>query len=374
MHSVDISANPVGASIDLDLTPPPIENAVMPTKATATSMARVPVVTGQRFALVTAIPATSQAQAQAPLVGGTNASFAVAVRANSTALARVPVVSGSATVTAVVATSTAVANGLVNPINASATAVKAGSTSAAPIPSVSGETVLTGGGPGTASALARPPTVTTGAATFVSPDAGAGTAALAPAGGNIQWSHTATGSNRAVLVAVALSEVAPNGDWNNWTAAATYGGNAMTPIVVQGSANSNAGFVFLFKLMSPPTGAQTVSVTFTNAAAGTPDVLIGHSQSYTGCLSIDSLAGGAGNFDPADIEVNSLANSVAYAAICGGSNLSAPNQNQRYLNNFSSTAEAGHLLVQDAAGAATVSFTVTVGDSWGGVGCSLNPF
>lgn len=346
-----------------------------PPRATATTLAYAPTVTSERFALVNAVTATSIGVAGIPQLGIAGSPLITAVRANANALAPISVVTGGANVTAVIATSTSLASSAINPVNGSVAAVIATGTNPARIPTISGEAVLTGGGPGTASAQAIVPTVTTGAPSFVSFDsAAAGTAVANPGSGNIQWTHTASGSNRAVIVAIALSEVAPNGDYNSWNVTtATYGGVAMTAFVAQGSNNSNAGFVMLFKLLNPPTGAQTVSVTFTYATAGTPDVMIGSSASYTGVLSIDGLAGAAGNSN-ATTDVTSAINSVAYVATVGGSNISVPNQNQRFLNNFSATGEAGHLLVQDAAGAATVNFTATVGDWWGSAGCSLNPF
>lgn len=128
-----------------------------PPRAAATSSARAPVVTAIRNASVTAILATSTALGRAPFVSGVGAPSVVSVLAPATAAALVPVLSGGATVTAKVATATATAYLPVN--NASVIAPIAVSTSLAPAPIIDGEAVLTGGGPGTATAMAYPPTV-----------------------------------------------------------------------------------------------------------------------------------------------------------------------------------------------------------------------
>lgn len=90
------------------------------------------------------------------------------------------------------------------------------------------------------------------------------------------WSHTATGTNRYVVVAVGTAGA------NGCTCTATYGGVSMTNL---GSAVNTTGYgsgvqgtAQLFGLINPPTGAQTVALTF--SAAGNYGT--GVSLSYTG--------------------------------------------------------------------------------------------
>lgn len=156
MHGVDISPLPA-MPVVLELVPVEFDVGGQPLRAAATAWATAPVVTAQRFALVQAFAATAQASGNVPLVGVT---FVIVVRAASTGASLVPVVTGSANVTAAIATSTSLAGSAINPVNFSVAAVKASGTGISPAPAISGEVVLTGGGPGTASALAIVPTVT----------------------------------------------------------------------------------------------------------------------------------------------------------------------------------------------------------------------
>jgi len=90
---------------------------------------------------------------------GTAASTGFAVIATASANAFVPTVTYGVTVNAVVATANANA---IQPLGLPVirVAVLASSSGLAPIPTISGEAVLIGGGPGLGSALAYPPTVT----------------------------------------------------------------------------------------------------------------------------------------------------------------------------------------------------------------------
>jgi len=68
---------------------------------------------------------------------------------------------------------------------------------------------------------------------------------------SLEWTHTAYGSNRIVLVFVkSLSST---------TVTATYDGNSMTPVY-------NSGEMHLLYLMNPPTGAKNVSVSLSSSS------------------------------------------------------------------------------------------------------------
>lgn len=94
---------------------------------------------------------------------------------------------------------------------------------------------------------------------------------------NITWSHTCTGSNRIVIVSILVGGVSAS--YTTFTRSVTYGGNAMTSFgAIDGGATPN-GWLEMFYLIAPPTGAQTVSVTVSKAAT-TFGRVAGNSVSY----------------------------------------------------------------------------------------------
>lgn len=78
--------------------------------------------------------------------------------------------------------------------------------------------------------------------------ASSGNAALTT---SISWSHTASGSNRIVIVGINFNAAVTS-------ISVTYGGNAMTLI----RTDSN---VTLWQLIAPPTGSQTVAASWTTS-------------------------------------------------------------------------------------------------------------
>lgn len=102
------------------------------------------------------------------------------------------------------------------------------------------------------------------------------------------WTHTGVGANLAVVAAICLDEAT-----SSTTVACTYNGVSMTLIgqIAAGAAGNN-GILYFFGIANAPTGAQTVSFTF----SGTTDVCVGASVSWTGAgLTFGSAFG---NFQP----------------------------------------------------------------------------
>lgn len=96
------------------------------------------------------------------------------------------------------------------------------------------------------------------------------------------WTHTGVGSSLAVVAAIVLDQAT-----SSTTVTCTYGGASMTLIGAVPSNNANNGYLYFFGILSAPTGAQTVSFTF----SGTTDFCVGASLSWTG-------AAGFGAFQP----------------------------------------------------------------------------
>ena len=110
-------------------------------------------------------------------------------------------------------------------------------------------------------------------------DAASSAEAIAPASGALSWSHTATGSDRAVFVGAAHYE-GPGASSYQIT---TYAGVNMTEIwdEITGQAAPNNDIAHQGNsLVAPTTGAQTVATDLT--VAGSKDYLSGGAISMTG--------------------------------------------------------------------------------------------
>jgi hypothetical protein len=90
----------------------------------------------------------------------------------------------------------------------------------------------------------------------------------------LTWTHTASGTNRAVVVGVSQMDATFTA--NNVTA--TYDGTSMTLLGAVRSDNAVNGVALLFGLVNPPTGAKTVSVQRNSGSFN----FIGGSISFTG--------------------------------------------------------------------------------------------
>lgn len=105
---------------------------------------------------------------------------------------------------------------------------------------------------------------------------------------NITWTHTASGSNRFVVVFVMVGGVSAAA--STFTKSATYGGVAMTFLTAQDGPSTN-GWVEAWAIANPATGAQTVSYTVSKSST-TFGRVAGNSVSYTNCSGTYGYAGG----------------------------------------------------------------------------------
>jgi hypothetical protein len=151
------------------------------------------------------------------------------------------------------------------------------------------------------------------------------------------------------------------------TMAATYNGVAMTSVGVvhSGGVSSISGYVQLWRLIAPATGANTVAITVTG---GTPTSLAGGSVSYTGVNQTTPLGtpvtGTAQTGSPSVAVTGTTAgNMVAGAAVNGGA-FTSSNNTGRWQNNASSSTAAGNAAQADAAASGTVTMSWTVAADW----------
>lgn len=98
-------------------------------------------------------------------------------------------------------------------------------------------------------------------------------------GTSLTWSHTCTGSNGVLLVTV-VGDTA-----TDVVTGATYNGVAMTLIghIQGGSGGSLTRYTYLFGLIGPATGANTVAVSASSAI-----YMAGMSSSYTGVSAFET--------------------------------------------------------------------------------------
>ena len=111
---------------------------------------------------------------------------------------------------------------------------------------------------------------------------GGGTSAHAT---TLSWTHTLSTAATAIVVGISLyGYTGPN---TNWTRSVTCGGVAMTSLGSVQLDGTGQGFVELWGLIAPPTGSQTINVSYTQSS-NTP-YLVGGSVSYTNVAAFGSL-------------------------------------------------------------------------------------
>lgn len=174
----------------------------------------------------------------------------------------------------------------------------------------------------------------------------------------LSWSHTASGSDRCVLVGVRRTATGPPA-----SSTVTYGGNSMTLLIDSNAATDGAS---LYYLLAPPTGAQTITVT--SPAAVT--LMQGGSASYTG---VGSVSGAVSAFGADPLTVSSVVGGLAFGMAANSTNQATLSAAWRW------GSVADNLVNQlfvfgDNWGDTSIPFTMNVAAAsrrW--VGGSLNP-
>ncbi|ANU79145.1 minor tail protein [Mycobacterium phage Gardann] len=194
--------------------------------------------------------------------------------------------------------------------------------------------------------------------------------------------HTASGSNRAVIVMV-VGGCGPNNEqpWGNGASeglTCTYGGQVMTLLGHIGANNGTFAGVAFFGLLNPPTGVQTVSF----SKASITWSLRAAAISYTGVASFGTTAAATGPLasTPMAMNVNSAAGEVvahAWVTLLGSiSNYTATGGGPRQIVNANDSGGGAYAVFGDAPGAATVTFAATrttAGDQFAGAAIRMLP-
>lgn len=179
----------------------------------------------------------------------------------------------------------------------------------------------------------------------------------------VSWSHTCSGTNRVLLVDVALG-VSSAGDTQ--TAGVTYNGVAMTSIGKVHTNASNVGWVERFVLIAPATGSNTVAVTASASVAS----ICGGSMSFKSAsqtLSDYTVTSNTGDSANATVtQTTPAATSQVMGGHGGGGSFSAVGQTSRYNVANTSSTGCGNLAGNTAPGTGSnVTLTATLSsDFW----------
>jgi len=180
------------------------------------------------------------------------------------------------------------------------------------------------------------------------------------------WSHTIGAAANAIVAFVQpfIANSSP-------TITAKVGTTSMSQLGVISNYESGSGFftsVYVFGLLNPPTGAQTIAVTASNSASTSANSL-----SFTNVASFGTPTTASGASGNPSMTVSSASGQVIAQAFGGyTTNFTAYNQTQEYNAAFVSSHNLSAVMGY-AAGASSVTFSATGSQPWGGIALPLNP-
>lgn len=191
------------------------------------------------------------------------------------------------------------------------------------------------------------------------------------------WTHTAAGSNVAILAGFGYGHASGA----DGTVSVTCDGNAMSQVAQVKNNNTTAGGTWLYGIAAQASGAHTIVITITGGAASL--TLESGSLSYTGAGNTFATAFGTPVTAFGDSSVSgtqtvtvsgtTAGNMVAGLGSIGTGNITNP-ATSRWAANFSNSNGAGNAGMADKAAGGSVSFTWTDtggGDFWGAIGVEI---
>ena len=182
---------------------------------------------------------------------------------------------------------------------------------------------------------------------------------------SVSWSHTASGTDRFVLVNVAFI-----GDPSSKTiSGVTYGGVSMSAAISSSNPNLGGGqngISQIWGLINPSTGSQTVQVTFTGTCDGVAGSVSWNGANQTAAIGNTTSATGDSSA-PATTISSASGNMVADCFLANYSSGLSPSGNQTVLWTGQERSGVGYTGgSQYAAGASSVAmdWTLTKGEQW----------
>jgi hypothetical protein len=186
---------------------------------------------------------------------------------------------------------------------------------------------------------------------------------------SLTWSHTVTssGSNLALVVGVGVGVNADTG----MTLSVTYNSMPMASVGLVHADNQSAGFVQMFCLAAPTSGAHTVAITLSGGTA----VLIGGSISFTGVNQSSpckNAVTASSNSTSVSVSVTSAPGDMVVDVAGTGTSISSSTKSIAWLQNVNSGTGDSNAAQSTAAGASSVTMGYTgPNDYWGIVGVDI---
>jgi hypothetical protein len=165
------------------------------------------------------------------------------------------------------------------------------------------------------------------------------------------------------VVGVAVGAVTDTGI----TSTATYNSVSMISAGLVHSNNTTAGYVQLFYLVAPATGANTVAVTVSTSV----DAITAGSVSFTGVNQGTPLTGTTTNFGnsaTASVSVTTNTGDMIIDAVCTGTGFGTGSTQTNRWNRFNnSTTGAGVAAQSTATGSGSISMNYNLSTDWWGI-------
>ena len=229
--------------------------------------------------------------------------------------------------------------------------------------------------PSAAMNLALTPTIGMAGQTVTYDAAGSGTQGTSANGGTYTYTHTLDSGAKAILVAAMVGHGAAN-----QTITAKIGTTDLTQLY-QRWVYLNTWQLVVFGILDPPTGSQTISLIL---PSGTNHAYAVDSASYKGVRALGTAVSpeAAGSSPATQTVTTATIGGMIFhafgAANNGSAAFSAYNQTQRAAISGATNSCATPLLIGDAAGAASVTFSATATNTgtykWGSIAVPLNGY
>lgn len=178
---------------------------------------------------------------------------------------------------------------------------------------------------------------------------------------SVTWSHTCSGSQRVLVVGVAVGDV--SSDATKTISGVTYAGVAMTSLGVKHANDASNGYLQVFALINPASGANNVVVSF----AAAPSSAECGSLSFTGADQTTAwgtpvLAAGNTTLATAAVASNVNGNIIAFFTAGGSGFFANPTSpaTVRWVANLDGNSGGGN-----GAGATIPATGSSVTCSWG---------
>ena len=172
-------------------------------------------------------------------------------------------------------------------------------------------------------------------------------------GTSLSWSHTCTGTNRALIVGIT------HASGTIYATAITYNGIALSKSVLQTKGGNGGVAAELWYLLAPASGANTISITFntsTSGSIGGACSFTGADQSFIGVSASQAFDGVA----PVSLPITTTRDNSFIVDVMGqgsgGTVTAGGSQTQRW-NDLQSVTGAGSTKQIVSAGATTMSWT-----------------